>query len=822
MTSERKNEAKKDILLFNFIKDNRKYKNDWEVKKTDNKIIQSILDKSSKKKSGNRGEPDLLYVNESNKLLILIENKDTIKQHQSKDCNDPENYAVDGIKHYLSFFKDSNINNLSEPTNKYLTNWKIVGIAVSGNVLDEYNHIISTFIITKNEIKDIETKEVLSEEDYISFFENVDMEKLIREVSESSKRINNKLRSLDSQKRPVLLSGLMICLFSRENNKNDFKDGYINWEAKTIITNIPNMITQILGDEGIPKDKIEVLTNELSFIKTDQDLNNTEILKEILKELDKNVIPLFSKKTNYDILGKFYEEFLRYAGISNVKNGIILTPSHITRLFTDLVEIKNNDVILDTCCGTGTFLISSMNKLFFEINNSNIRDKNDLIKRIKENQLVGFEKSSTMYALSISNMLFRGDGKSRIFNADSFLNESKKILNNLKKEGIIPTIGFINPPYGGQDNKDKPTKKEIQFLENMLDKVSRYGIIIAPLSTYIREETIRERILTKHTLKCVINMPKELFQPNASTHTAIAVFKTNKPHNNKEVLFYDLKDDGLILSKNRGRTDALNKWNTIKKKLFEELKNPDKFCDGIHFLKTRITGKDEWLIQAHSKTDYSNLNEESFVKSIKEYIIFQTKLNLNILNKEIDELTFVELLNNNKITNSSFIIPTIKNNLSINTWDWFDIKFLFNIKKGERLVETERTEGDIPLITASSKKNGIVDYLSEEAFKDKKKLFENKITIDMFFNVFYHTYKYFSDDNVHTLIPKFEETNLFVMLFILTVLRESSYKYAYGRQLRIKRLELEKIKLPIDKKGNPDWQFMEDYIKSLPYSSNLT
>ncbi|MDO8740317.1 MAG: N-6 DNA methylase [Candidatus Woesearchaeota archaeon] len=654
MVNERKNEAKKDILLYNYIKDKKKYKNSWDIKKTDNKVVQSILDKASKKKTGNRGEPDLLYINEANKLLILIENKDSIKQHQSKNGDDAENYAVDGIKHYLSFFKESYTNSFSETTKKYLRNWKIIGVAVSGNILDSYSHLISTFIITKNEIKDIETKEILNEDDYLSFFDNVDMEKLIKEVSESSKKINNKLRSLDSQKRPVLLSGLMICLFTR-GNKNDFKDGYIGWESKTIINNIPETITQILKDEGIPKDKIEVLTNELSFIKTDQDLNNTSILKEILEELDKNVIPLFSKETNYDILGKFYEEFLRYAGISNVKNGIVLTPSHITKLFTELVEIKNNDVILDTCCGTGAFLISAMNKIILEINQSNIRTKNELIKKIKQNQLIGFEKSSTMYALSISNMLFRGDGKSRIFNADSFSDESKYILNNLKKEGIIPTIGFINPPYGGQDNKDKPTKKEIQFLENMLDKVSKFGIIIAPLSAYIKEEEIRERILSKHTLKYVINMPKELFQPNASTHTAIAVFETNIPHNNKKVIFYDLKDDGFVLSKNRGRTDALNKWLDIKKRLFEEINNPEKYADDIHLIKTKIGKGDEWIIQAHAKTDYSSLENKNFINSIKEYVVFSTKLKLDLLDKDVDEITLLEILNENKISADSVL-----------------------------------------------------------------------------------------------------------------------------------------------------------------------
>ena len=153
-----------------------------------------------------------------------------------------------------------------------------------------------------------------------------------------------------------------------------------------------------------------------------------------------------------------------------------------------------------------------------------------------------------MYSLAISNMLFRGDGKSQIFNEDFFSNKTDEILNNLPNK---PTIGFINPPYGGKDNKSNPTKKEIQFLEKMLDNCSRYGIIIAPLSTYFKDDNNRNRILSKHTLKYVINMPSELFQPNASTHTAIAVFETNKPHNNSKVVLYDLEDDGLIYLKQK-------------------------------------------------------------------------------------------------------------------------------------------------------------------------------------------------------------------------------------------------------------------------------
>jgi len=157
-------------------------------------------------------------------------------------------------------------------------------------------------------------------------------------------------------------------------------------------------------------------------------------------------------------------------------------------------------------------------------------------------------------------------------------------------------------------------------------------------------------ILSKHTLKYVINMPGELFQPNASTHTAIAVFETNSPHNNKKVVLLSLNDDGFILSKHRGRTDVLNKWTGIKKEMLEKLKKPQQNQDNINLVYTKIGEDDEWIIQAHSKTDYSKLSQKDFSNSIKEYVIFSTKMKLNLIDKDIDEITLLEILNDNLIS----------------------------------------------------------------------------------------------------------------------------------------------------------------------------
>lgn len=807
-----------------------KYEKIWD-NYTDNKEINEILSHASKNGKGNTGIPDQIYVNERNKLLIIMEIKSTIAKHISKNGrSEPIEYAVDGVIHYTKHFLFENIKENTQ--REYFKDWKIVSIAISGDIKDDYNHRITTFIVINDKIqeqKDI--TDILSEEDYLNLFDNYDEEEIINNISSSSKKINKLLRSVDSQKRPVLLSALMICLFEVDDISNDFKNNYNSWTlCSTIVTNIPTTVKTILLSEEIPDKKINILLAELEFIKYDQDLNNTSILKDILNELRDTVIPLFKRKSNYDIIGKFYEDFLRYAGVANVKKGIVLTPHHITTLFTELIDIKVNDVILDICCGTGAFLIAGMNKLIQVINDSDMHNKNNKIKNLKKTQLIGFEKNPTMYSLAISNMLFRGDGKSQIFNYDCFSANTDKELNNLKNEkGIQPTIGFINPPYGGKDNKDNYTKKEIQFLTKMLDCVSRYGIIIAPLSTYLKDGLTRNSILSKHTLKYVINMPKALFMPNALTSTAIAVFETNIPHGNKEVIFYDLKDDGFVLTKSKGRNDVYNKWTNIKKDMLKKIKNPNKYQDGITLVKTQIKENEEWIIQSHSKTDYSTLSESNFIHTIKEYMVFNVKREMNLINKEIDELSLLEVISSfYKDIKFTQVNSISKSNLKLNTNEWGEFnldKELFFIERGVRLTIENRVEGGIPLVTAGYENQGIAEYISNEEMAK----YNSAITIDMFGNCFYRDYDFCCDDNIIVLKPKFK-INKYIALFIISIINQDKYKFSYARQYRLKHIKKHKIKLPriqlekinlIEEKEKVDYKFMENYIKSLAYGDKL-
>lgn len=805
--------------------------------------VEEVLSTASKQLTGNIGYPDRIYFNKDEKLLILVEEKPTMKDHYLPDIS---RGCISGIKWYLSRFLNEELQKKHKKLVNKFDNYKIIGIAVSGNILEDYQHKFDCFLLDLKEQKIKEVSSItnfVSECEFLQLFDNTDIDELIKKISQTTKDVNNLLRNIESQRRPILLSALMICLHKKKGITNNFNEYYDTLAPKRLVDNILSVSKDILKQEGIPEEKIKIFEKELGFLETDPLLSSNDILKQILNTLESDVIPLFNNqifvKSNYDIIGKFYEEFLKYAGITNVKKGIVLTPRHITTLFTKLIDLKYNDKIVDLCCGTGAFLIAGMNAIIDKINKSEISGKTDLIDKVKSEQLLGFEISTTMYICAISNMMFRGDGKSSIHCCDSInSDEANKILEDFR-----PTIGFINPPYGGKENSKNNTPKEISFLCKLLKHCSRYGIMIAPLSVYNKDVEIRNEILKEHTLKAVINMPGELFLPNAGVHTAISVFETNRPfdYENDEVLFYDLQDDGFILNKNQGRVDYYKKWDTIEKNLLDTLKNG--VPDNIKFVKTKIKKGCEWTIYAFSETDYASLCENNFVKTISEYAIFKAKREMNLLNLQDEadrpnEFELLAMLSNYYGVDKFKVEQSNKNKIDITNWRFFKIfdkehpiNSLFQVPsiKGD-LKEKDCLDGNIALVSASKYNSGIVKYIDDSGDGKAEIFNENSITADMFCNVFYQDEKFYSVSHgrVNVLLPNFL-MNKYTALFIITLLRCEQYKYPYGRNLYMDEIKNTSIKLPAkeskDKEGNiiyePDWQYMEDYIKSLPYADLL-
>lgn len=179
--------------------------------------------------------------------------------------------------------------------------------------------------------------------------------------------------------------------------------------------------------------------------------------------------------------------------------------------------------------------------------------------------------------------------------------------------------------------------------------------------------------------------------------------------------------------------------------------------------------------------------------------------------------------------------------LQVLNWKWFRYDEVFDIRKGFYNKKPENHTGNtIPFIGAIDNNNGVSEYYDIQDIEDAsktgnennvplaEKLFEgNCITVSNNGSVGYAFYqaKPFTcthDVNPLYLHPKWsQELNPYIAMFLCPLIEKERYRWTYGRKWRPKRMPSSLIKLPVDKTGNPDWKYMEDFIKSLPYSANL-
>lgn len=150
-------------------------------------------------------------------------------------------------------------------------------------------------------------------------------------------------------------------------------------------------------------------------------------------------------------------------------------------------------------------------------------------------------------------------------------------------------------------------------------------------------------------------------------------------------------------------------------------------------------------------------------------------------------------------------------------WGNFKICDIFDIVLSTGDNQADMLEcGNIPLVSSGMNNNGVCKYIKNG--DEKSKIFnENTITVDMFGKAFYHCYKYFavSHGRVNILIPK-KQINSEIGLFLVSVIEKSIVgKYSYNRMCCRSRLENQVIKLPITDEKQPDYEYMENYIKKI-------
>lgn len=156
--------------------------------------------------------------------------------------------------------------------------------------------------------------------------------------------------------------------------------------------------------------------------------------------------------------------------------------------------------------------------------------------------------------------------------------------------------------------------------------------------------------------------------------------------------------------------------------------------------------------------------------------------------------------------------------LRTNDWQEYTMGQLFKIEKGKRLTKADMIDGTDNYLGAIDNNNGVREKITAERLWEP-----NCITVNYNGSVgeaFYQSEPFWASDDVNVLYPKGWELNKYIGLFIATVIKAERPKYNYGRKWKKEVMKKSVIKLP-SKNGEPDYEYMENFMKSLPYSDRI-
>lgn len=184
--------------------------------------------------------------------------------------------------------------------------------------------------------------------------------------------------------------------------------------------------------------------------------------------------------------------------------------------------------------------------------------------------------------------------------------------------------------------------------------------------------------------------------------------------------------------------------------------------------------------------------------------------------------------------------------MNLDTYNWKEFRFgdlISEIYKSKSINKDDLTtascsQNSIRYITRTGVNNGC-ELLADISKIDCEYIQEgNAISIgDTTATCFYQSEKFITGD--HMVIVRANWLNNIIAFYIITILNKEQYKYSYGRAFLMERIQNTIVKLPVllnddstpfideskkySKNGYvPDWDKMENYIKSLKYKKLTT
>lgn len=936
--------------------------------------LSAIFEKASKKQTKrSKGTPDFMVTLDNSEIIVVIECKGDVddhsmlsdvteyKKHGYGSPDETEKYAINGSLWYASFLKayydviSIGISGQSESEARVTSFVWPKGEDISEIELIEDGHLDDSLVSIKQYQKDADivlgrfadTEEEVRRElrrytlDCANFLRSNGIEDnskagfvsaIILGLTNHESTLYKNTKTAVDQKKTAKAKKMMKDLIGRNavnqlknslygEGANEFDPGYIKgvWDIDRIPRGKRNSLKKFY-DGLLAKD--ELLQAPKGKDKYFQD--GDTVLSCCIYSLYEHVIEVIDKYSGIDVMGEFYTTFLRFTKGNAKEKGIVLTPKHVTELFCDIAEYYSDrkfdekTKIIDICCGTGAFLITSLNRIKTNIQAESISDekKKERIEEAQKNSLIGVERDASMYALAYANMRFHGDGKSNLFNCSSllidsyapvdesgktFIDDRKVPLHEAVKEYGDIDIGMINPPYSldKKDNastqeypivkqidelKDKNKKlakkikdikkkndgknissqiekisseieanntkiadleseftksgmrevaiqkgqDELDFIASMLHYLKKggIGIAIVPMSCAGSSGSkLRAELLKYHTLLAVMTMPSQLFfDSHVGAATCIMVFKAHVPHdNNKSVFFSRWLDDGFRVIPHNGRKDS-GKWDAMREMWINQIDGTASVDDTV-WIRKKINSDGEALPEAYVNTDFSQISDEIFTNTIKKYALYKYMEANNAIDLSDKDKIFW-LLDRYADFEGAYSASKKNKAEKLSKKNWKPFRFgnlLSDVHNGTAYNASDLVVSDtddyVIYVTRTEQNNGISMFVQNDDYVGRENA--GAITIgDTTATIFYQTVDFVTGP--HMIVIRADWFNVYTALFIISLLNLEKYRYpVFGRAFTKDLIQETMLNLPVDKAGNPDFKFMEEYIKGCAFSCNI-
>lgn len=322
-----------------------------------------------------------------------------------------------------------------------------------------------------------------------------------------------------------------------------------------------------------------------------RETNNRMLSGHLLRDVVNKVSEInFASSDDIHTMAHVYESMLREMRDAAGDSGEFYTPRPVIRFMVQQVDPRLGEIVLDPACGTGGFLVETLEHLLPQVKTAQQR-------RALQNDLRGIEKKPMPFLLGNMNLLLHRIGQPDIVRANALA----RSITQISKRDRVDVI-LTNPPFGGEEEKtiqsnfpaDKQTAETawlfLQLVIRQLTDGGRCGIVV-PNGILFGGGVgtrIKRQLLTECNLHTVVRLPDGVFEPYTAIPSNLLFFE--KTGRTKEVWFYEIPPP-----------EGRKKYSKTKPMRFEE------FADCQTWWNARVENERAWRVPVADleATDYN-------------------------------------------------------------------------------------------------------------------------------------------------------------------------------------------------------------------------